>query len=162
MNYAPPSELSVHIAVWHHVLEGWLGWPEQRIQVFVDRHRKFFDPPQHLDPEERAGWVRAFYHRWPAERVIRVLFSPSLRRRSSESELFAIQREIEGVIYQRDWQAHCLPSYDWHAARKRVEAVLERHGAALPRSEDLTWYEQDESQKTNAQPGATANAGRPS
>ncbi|MEQ1935432.1 MAG: hypothetical protein ABL962_16355 [Fimbriimonadaceae bacterium] len=44
----------------------------------------------------------------------------------------------------RDWYAHCLPSYDWAAAKKRVEAVLERHGAVLPKPDDLTWYEEEE------------------
>lgn len=140
----PPATLSVHLAVWHQVLGGWLSWPEHRIDLFVDRWRKFFDPPTHADPEVAASFIHAFYHRWPAQRVVPLLISPSLRRRCTNDELFTIKREIESAIYLRDWYAHCLPSYDWAAAKKRVEAVLERHGAVLPKPDDLTWYEEEE------------------
>ena len=150
MNYAPPSELSVHLAVWHQVLGGWLSWPEHRIEAFVTRWRKFFDPPPDADPEVAASFVRQFYHHWPAERVTNLLLSPSLRRRCTSNELFQIEREIQAAIYQRDWQAHCLPDYDWEAARKRVETVLERHSASLPKPDDLTWYEEEERQKADA------------
>src|SRR5688572_43107 len=110
---APPNKLSVHLEVWHRVLGDWLSWPEHRITAFVGRWQKFFEPPSDTDAEVAASLVREFYHRWPAERLIRLLFSPSLRRRGNADQLSEIQSELENAIYQGDHSAHCLPSYDW-------------------------------------------------
>lgn len=110
----------------------------------------FFDPPEGVSAEDAAVLRHVFYQRWPAERVVSLLFSPPLRRRCSQDELFKIKREIEAVIYLPDHKAHCQSDYDWKAARRRVEAVLEQHDASLPTPKDLTWYEEEEKQHTDA------------
>lgn len=105
------------LATWRTILERIAGWsPEQIAEFAHDRH-----------PHFRSGW---FLHDAPLRFVVGELYPPELDRFSIRSPLQA-KYDIEdaicvGIAQDADkWHPDLDPHYDWAAARRRVEAVIE-------------------------------------
>ncbi len=131
-----PARTQEYVAIWHRVLGGWLSWPEPRVDTFANRMRPF------IEPEMLSDRTPIFY-------LAHVLLPPSLRQRFEGKERITAQKEVEAAVVQHDPDAHLLATYDWKAARERVEAVLAQYGASLPRPDDLAWYEENQPEKKN-------------
>ena len=133
MNIGPtvPKEAEGYLTVWRLVLCHWLHWPEERIGKFIERWQRWM-----------FGEPGGFYNELPFHYLTQVLMSPDMRRRYKGGERISIQSDVEGAVIAGDCFAHLRPDYDWDAARVRVEQVLARYNGALPRPEDLAWYEE--------------------
>jgi len=123
--------------VWRRVLREWLSWPEPRIEKFVSRFRTFVEPEWHSD-------------RTPIFFLTHALLPPSLHQRYKGPGRIQIEKEIEAAVDQNYQATYLQPAFDWQAAQERVKAVLARYGAALPRPEDLTWWEREFQEKAGA------------
>ena len=125
-----PATTEDYVAVWRRVLHGWLSWPEQRIERFIRRFRPFAEPDTRMD-------------RTPVWFLTHVLEPPSLHQRYQGGDRVRIDFEIELAVVGDDSATHLQPSFDWEAARARVEAILARYGASFPKSSDLAWWEHE-------------------
>lgn len=133
MSALPPESLK-YICVWRQVLGGWLGWDDCRVQKFIDRWWQDMAAPDS---------VTDYYHDFPIECVASVLVPRNLCNRKDIHPI-EVAKAIEQAVFNGPCEAHCWASYDWNAARQRVESALATYGASLPNTADLAWYEEDE------------------
>jgi hypothetical protein len=134
-------QASEYVAVWRRILAGWLGWPEPRIQRFIEVWRDQLTAP------ELSTTSKLFFHDSPIEYLSRLLQPSLLRKRviTSEDDPVEIDHKIEHAVNQ-DYH-YDSETYDWAAARRRVEAVLAEYGASLARPEDLAPHEEGNRQE---------------
>lgn len=137
MNALSP-QASEYVAVWRRILEGWLHWPEARIQRFIARWEEELTAP------EPSVDSQLFFHDTPIEYVSSLLQPPSLRARpiGPEDDPVEIEHKIERAVNQ-DYACNSN-QYDWDAARRRVEAVLAEYGAVLPTPDQPAPYEEED------------------
>ena len=138
-NLSPQA--SEYVAVWRHILGGWLHWPEERVQRFIERWRDELTAP------ELSMDSQMFFHDTPIEFVSYLLQPAALRKRDigPDDDPVEVTHKIEHAVNQG--YAYDSEHYDWDAARRRVEAVLAEYGASLPTPDDLTWYEEEQRQR---------------
>jgi hypothetical protein len=126
-----------YIKAWRHVLEGWLHWSEERIQRWVAAWE--------ADLEGRGSVF--FYHETATYYMIPLLIRDALAERlrvhSRGVERASDLIYVEGELFKAAGSGidECENSFDWDAARKRVESVLGRYGESIPTPEETTEYE---------------------
>ncbi|MGL6077030.1 MAG: hypothetical protein ACRC8S_22975 [Fimbriiglobus sp.] len=118
-----------YVAVWRVLLRDWLAWPEERFAEWV----AMFDD----DLNDRGNSL--FYHYdelhfvvpqlVPRELAESLQWEPSATSYNALGELLGeLGWAITGRPFLPNWGTE---QFDWHAARERVEAVLQRRGASL-------------------------------
>jgi hypothetical protein len=133
-------QASEYVSAWRTILGKWLGWPEPRIQRFIDRHEDDLTAP------EGSVVSELFFHDTPIEYVSFLLQPRSLRDRSvgPDDDPVEIEHRIEHAVNQ-DY-AYNSHAFDWDSARRRVERVLAEYGASLPTPDQPAPYEEDDAQ----------------
>jgi hypothetical protein len=121
-----------YVSVWRHILGGWLHWPEKRIQRFIDLWEDCL-----MAPQSSMEW-QMFFHDTPIEYVSHLLQPPALREHSIRPRYDPVEtaHKIEHAVNQ-DY-AYDSMSYDWDAARQRVEGVLVRSAVCVGQASRLS------------------------
>lgn len=114
-----------YIAVWRHVLSGWLRWPDER----VDRWILLYDE----ELEGRGNIL--FYHEEALWHVTRFLIPERLCQRLGGYETMRLSWRLQQAIGIGN-DVERTPAFDWDAARQRVEAVLHEYGETLAGPDD--------------------------
>ncbi len=132
-----------YLAVWRRILVGWLGWPEQRLAAWICAWEDRIARNVH-------GWRDGFFHEDELHYVLPLLVPDDLAdrlkrqrtRRMYNGYAELLCEELRPAITGRpqipSWGTE---SFDWHAARERVEVVLGRYGVGLPGSAETSDYE---------------------
>jgi hypothetical protein len=114
-----------YLMVWSNILTVFLGWSNEELEKWS---RKWDDGLNNATAEFR-GW---FYHETAEHYVIPLLIPETLRRRLSAVERNVLVGRLQWAITQGDSRVEFAESYDWRAAKSRVEAVLIEYGETLP------------------------------
>jgi hypothetical protein len=141
----PVSEViyPYYLAVWRHILVGWLGWPEERLATWVGAWADRIERNIH-------GYREWFYHEDELHYVLPLLVPDALADRMSKQRTGRMYNDLAGLLYEELQPAitgrprHAswgTETFDWEFAKERVEAVLGRYGAGLPEPEQTSAYE---------------------
>jgi hypothetical protein len=117
----PQNDREHYLQTWTHVLGIFLGWSEDEVMRWADRYIEFMN-------ETGMG---IFYHETPIYYIVPELVPGALARKLDAHELMSLDARIETTIYNGDSCCDSRPDFDWHAARDRVERVLNEYGESL-------------------------------
>jgi hypothetical protein len=129
-----------YLAAWRPILMDWLGWSPRRFDRWVAR----------WDVDLNDAGDGLFYHEDELYWILRLLVPDDLARRLIQQRTRGTCNDLDEVLFQElhpaimgghrevNWGT---PEYDWDAAKKRVEQVLAKYGAALPPPNHVTSYE---------------------
>jgi hypothetical protein len=130
------------IKIWRHVLMGWLEWPEERFAAWV---ASWDFKITHV--ECHRVW---FYHDDVLHWVLRLLVPDDLAHRLEKQRTRRMYHDLAQLMHEDlvhaiaggpQYPVVWTEGFDWAAAKWRVEAVLQKYGAGLPRPSEVTSYE---------------------
>jgi hypothetical protein len=135
------AKLKLHyLYVWASMLKGWLKWPEERFNNWVQRWLPGL--------EDRDNGL--FYHEDELYYVIHLLIPDSLKdrlqgHRTQHRYYDDLAELISGKLYPAILGSSPYVALgqttDWEAARQRVIDVLAQYGSAMPSAHEITRYE---------------------
>ncbi len=132
-----------YLIAWQGVLIGWLGWSEVRFAAWVEAWE---------DRIAREGGVLQswFYHEDEWHYVLRLLVIDDLADRLQKQRTGRMYNDLAELLYHKLQPAITqlraagwweTDSFDWQAAKTRVEAVLQKYEVGLPQPSEITAYE---------------------
>lgn len=89
--------------------------------LWAERYLEFMDPEGN----------DLFYHETPIHYIVPELVPRTLANKLHVYELMSLHGRIETTIYNGDSCCASRLDYDWHAAKERVERVLNEYGESL-------------------------------
>ena len=113
----------LYLKLWHNVLSVFLGWSAEMIDQWSDKWE------DGLNNKKYGG---LFYHDTAVSYVVQLLIPDALWERLSTRERSQLRARIERAIEQGNSMLMLVPSYDWEAAKLRVETILSQYGEYLP------------------------------
>lgn len=103
--------------IWHRILSMFLDWDEARIDAWADQFEPGLSDENSLHYHESATWY-----------VSPLLIPKDIADQLSFIEFRNLRLRLEGLIFP-DWPSWNLPeeleTYDWVAAKQRVDTYLE-------------------------------------
>jgi len=111
-----------YLDAWKKMLHAFLGWPEERVLAWVEDTRDaFLDNPL-------LGHETAMYY-------VSSLLVPEALKATLGLGLIHLANRLEKAIGQGELWPAFGESYDWDAARRRLQTILNEYGHSLPREE---------------------------
>ena len=131
-----------YIDIWRPILTGWLGWSEDRFTAWTESWDYAI-----RNVEAQRVW---FYHEDELNYVLRLLVPDELAHRLVKQRTQRMYNDLAQLMYEElqtaiagrpVYESWRTDAFDWEAAKRRVEIVLELYGASFPRPSEVSSYE---------------------
>jgi hypothetical protein len=132
-----------YLSTWRHILVEWLEWSEERFAAWVRTW-------EHRIRDNERGLGDLFYHEDELHYVLPLLVPDHLGERLAKQRTRRMYNDLAELLYEEIQPAITgrphhptwgTEGFDWATAKKRVEAVLQAHGASLPAPDEHGAYE---------------------
>jgi hypothetical protein len=106
---------SLYLKVWYNFLRFFLGWPTDQINRWAVKWE---------DGLNNKAYGGLFYHDTALSYVVPLLIPDRLRERLGFGEFNRLCERLETAIVERNSEFVLASTYDWEAAKHRVESIL--------------------------------------
>ena len=110
----------LYLRYWTVALGYLLGWSQERVVEWAKQREALLNDESSM-----------LYHEFPTYLVTSLLVPPAVKERLVGTSLMDLYRRIEAAIALNEYSDEAFQRYDWDAAVRRIDAILDEFGESF-------------------------------